>query len=152
MDRNMVEALGTWFAGVATAGSLWLGFTILRSDRKKEERSQASRFLIWSDGIELADGSADGSTDGSHLDYILRVWNTSDMAIFFMRIRGLGNTIHCDTLVDPSSSMLALHPGEQRQYRAPWNPSLGLEGVSVFFRDAAGSRWKYEVYNKTKSS
>jgi hypothetical protein len=38
---DMVEALGTWFAGIATAGSLFLGFTILRSDRKKAEREQA---------------------------------------------------------------------------------------------------------------
>jgi hypothetical protein len=44
---DMVEALGTWFAGVATAGSFWLGFSILRSDRKKEEWSQARRFHIW---------------------------------------------------------------------------------------------------------
>ena len=44
----MVEAIGTWFAGVVTAGSFWLGFTILRSDRKKEERAQASRFVVWS--------------------------------------------------------------------------------------------------------
>lgn len=43
----MLEALGTWFAGVATAGSFWLGFTILRSDRKREERAQAAKIAIY---------------------------------------------------------------------------------------------------------
>jgi hypothetical protein len=35
--------VATWVQGVATAGSLWLGFGILRSDRKREERAQAAK-------------------------------------------------------------------------------------------------------------
>jgi hypothetical protein len=42
----MVEAIGTWFAGIVTAGSLWLGFSILRRDRTKEEREQAEQVVV----------------------------------------------------------------------------------------------------------
>jgi cbb3-type cytochrome oxidase subunit 3 len=48
MDWNMVEAIGTWFAGIFTALALLLGIKIMLDDRKKEERAQAARFLIWS--------------------------------------------------------------------------------------------------------
>jgi hypothetical protein len=41
--------VATWVTGSITAGSLWLGFSILRSDHKKEERAQAQRVLAWSD-------------------------------------------------------------------------------------------------------
>ncbi len=44
----MVEAIGTWFAGVATALALLLGFKIMRDDRKKEERDQAGKVAIFS--------------------------------------------------------------------------------------------------------
>lgn len=48
VDWNMVEAIGTWFAGVATALALLLGFKIMRDDRKKEERDQAGKVAIFS--------------------------------------------------------------------------------------------------------
>jgi len=39
--------VATWFTGIVTAGTFWLGFTILRSDRKKEERLQAFGIVGW---------------------------------------------------------------------------------------------------------
>jgi hypothetical protein len=36
MDWNMVEAIGTWFAGAVTAGTFFLGFAILRSESYEE--------------------------------------------------------------------------------------------------------------------
>ena len=70
----MVEALGTWFAGVVTAGSFWLGFSILRSDRKKEERAQAAKVAILPESFPVK------SEDDWRLR--IRVWNHSDRPIF----------------------------------------------------------------------
>jgi hypothetical protein len=69
----MVEALGTWFAGAVTAGSFWLGFSILRSDRKNEERAQAAKVAI------LPESFPDTSEDDWRLR--IRVWNHSDRPI-----------------------------------------------------------------------
>jgi hypothetical protein len=45
----MLEALGTWFAGVVTAGSLLLGLTILRHDRQRQLVEQAKEIAIRAD-------------------------------------------------------------------------------------------------------
>jgi len=79
---DMVEALGTWFAGVATAGSLFLGFSILRSDRKKEQRSQALRFVYWDEGrLGLRKGYATLTQYEPPFTYRVVVHNTSDQPI-----------------------------------------------------------------------
>jgi hypothetical protein len=70
----MVEALGTWFAGVATAGSFWLGFSILRRDRKKEASEQAQR-VITSSAHSMRAGIDAGE------DITLYVENASDRPI-----------------------------------------------------------------------
>jgi len=70
----MVEALGTWFAGIATAGSLFLGFTILRSDRKKAEREQAEQVVV-SSILSMRAGEDAGD------DMTIHVHNTSPKPI-----------------------------------------------------------------------
>jgi hypothetical protein len=71
---DMVEALGTWFAGIATAGSLFLGFTILRSDRKKAEREQAEQVVV-SSILSMRAGEDAGD------DMTIHVHNTSPKPI-----------------------------------------------------------------------
>jgi hypothetical protein len=39
--------VATWFTGVLTGGSLLLGFSILRNDRRKEERAKVSDIVCW---------------------------------------------------------------------------------------------------------
>jgi hypothetical protein len=36
-----------WISGLATAGSLFLGFTILRGDRRKAEAPEATQVVTW---------------------------------------------------------------------------------------------------------
>jgi hypothetical protein len=82
VDWNMLEALGTWFAGVATAGSFWLGFTTLRSDRKREERAQAAKIAIYFERF-LKDHQREAG-----LQLRVRVWNHSEQPIFRTSLHG----------------------------------------------------------------
>jgi hypothetical protein len=83
----MVEALGTWFAGIATAGSLWLGFSILRRDRKKEAMEQAQRIITSSFHERRLGGSDAGE------DITLYVQNASDRPIRRLTFRATGRPV-----------------------------------------------------------
>jgi hypothetical protein len=75
--------VATWITGILTAGTLWLGFTILRSDRKKEERSQAS--LVYIQSQIYKDSERPELGHQLHIG----VQNDSDRAIFLVGLRGL---------------------------------------------------------------
>lgn len=75
--------VATWFTGIITAGSFWLGFTILRSDRMKEERAQASKVYIQSQ-IYV---DPDNPDRGRQLHIGVR--NDSDRPIYLYGLRGL---------------------------------------------------------------
>ena len=138
---DMVEALGTWFAGVATAGSFWLGFSILRSDRKKEERSLALRFIIWSAVISRAEW------EGPQL--VVSVRNTSDQPIFLPMLIGNPRDVGPGKLF-PSDQTGILEPQLLPGHESEAHVQLGQdyrepEGLLVTFTDAMGREWVHEL-------
>jgi hypothetical protein len=46
-------SVAQWVSGILTAGSLYLGLTILRRDRDKADRLSADAFVVWSDIVIL---------------------------------------------------------------------------------------------------
>jgi hypothetical protein len=138
---DIVEALGTWFAGVATAGSFWLGFSILRSDRKKEERSQALRFLIWSSVISRPEWG------GPQL--VVSVWNRSDQSIFLPMLIGNPRDVGRGKLFPSKQSGVLepqLRPGHESEAHVPLGSDYRVpEGLRVTFSDARGTEWVYEL-------
>jgi hypothetical protein len=133
--------VATWFTGVVTAGSFWLGFTILRSDRKKEERSQASRFLIWS--------FIKGRLEWDGLELVVSVWNTSDQPIFLPMLignpRDVGPGI---SFFSNATGALETHlrPGHESEAHVPIGPDRRPpDGLVVTFTDAMGTEWVHEL-------
>jgi hypothetical protein len=47
LNRMQMGSLAEWVSGLATAGSLFLGFTILRGDRRKGEALEATQVVTW---------------------------------------------------------------------------------------------------------
>ena len=106
----MVEAIGTWFAGIATAGSLWLGFTILRSDRNKEERDQAGKVAVFSKVLFW-----EPSHPEHGLQIQVRVWNNSPLPIIDPALYGIqpGDFMHFEfTTLRSDQPDEVLLPGE----------------------------------------
>jgi hypothetical protein len=124
--------------GFFTAGSLFLGFSILRSDRRRAERAQAAKFLIWY-FIEESEKRPD-----PHL--VVYVWNTSDQPIFLPTITGGLGTGYVFSAHESGGKDMIIGPGEEDQMAFPVNKGYGLpEDLVVSFKDAAGVPWKYEV-------
>jgi hypothetical protein len=133
--------VATWFTGIVTAGSFWLGFTILRSDRKKEEQSQAKRFLVWSSIVERPEW------DGPQL--VVSAWNTSDHPIFLptligdLRDVGSGKLLTSKLVGDLEPH---LRPGVESELRIPVGQyQREPYGLRVTFKDAMGTEWVYEL-------
>jgi hypothetical protein len=137
---DMVEALGTWFAGVATAGSFWLGFSILRSDRKKEEWSQARRFHIWT--LETF------PPDREEAQLAVFVWNTSDQPIFMPMLIGNPRDDAVKLFPSEQTGVLEAHlrPGYESEAHTPMGSDHRVpEGLRVTFTDASGTEWVREL-------
>ena len=65
--------VATWFTGIVTAGSLWIAFLILRSDRKKEESAQARLVAAW---------TTTNLSESGEFTLELAIWNRSSLPIF----------------------------------------------------------------------
>jgi len=42
-----VGSLAEWLTGIGTVGSLYLGFTILKRDRRKADQAEATQVVVW---------------------------------------------------------------------------------------------------------
>jgi hypothetical protein len=147
MDWNKVEAVGTWFAGIATAGSLWLGFTILRSDRKREERSQADKIDIYSQ-------SHWGVDDVKQVD--VRVWNHSDQPIFNTHLHGVlssGDALsfRSKRALNDKQLLGLILPGDSAKLHLKSMNRISTDQLYVTFSDANRVDWKYQVGSRQLS-
>jgi hypothetical protein len=134
--------VATWFTGIVTAGSFWLGFTILRSDRKKEEREQAAKIAI------LPESFPDTSEDDWRLR--IRVWNHSDRPIFHTFLYNYNaDPLAGATLFEVKSRLHnadpVILPGESAELEVKDVDDVTYAGLYVVFSDASGLEWKYRV-------
>lgn len=143
---DMVEALGTWFAGIATAGSLLLGFSILRNDRRKEESDQARRVVVWYEHpLERMPSSA-------VMRSIHYICNRSDAPIFVPRLSDSRGELVSPFFKDVGSGQDVnwLHPD---QIAVSVHESIGpsvhsLSEPIVTFQDDKGRSWRYYVNDR----
>jgi hypothetical protein len=146
-----IEALGTWFGGIATAGSLWLGFMLLRGDRLREVRAQASQVVIYPSVFMRANPEG---TPVDHVTLRLDLWNLSDKLISTAVVHGLD----FDYLVkgthngfifginDPDWITRSLiFPGQTRDLTYREIRETDVMKISVTFEDAKGRIWLYLV-------
>jgi|SRR5829696_7368077 hypothetical protein len=130
----------TWFTGIATAGTLWVGFTVLWFDRRREERSQAAKIAIFSQSFS--------ETEEDDWNLRIRVWNHSDRPIIHTILYGTdpmkGAMLLAvkDRLLDLDPVIL---PGESAELELRDMNEPTYDGLHVVFSDASGVDWKYKV-------
>jgi hypothetical protein len=158
--------VATWVQGIATVGTLWLGLTILRSDRKKAERAQAAQITVWRDTDETWKQSPE--YDSSQTHWVLNVWNTSTQPVTRPFIRFVPYTrrefektenshMDYDRLVKMTpflisaefeDARLSLDPG-QRVHMVVSVQEVLVKKVLLQFNDAAGTQWTKDMSTST---
>jgi hypothetical protein len=133
--------VATWFTGIVTAGSFWLGFTILRSDRKREERSQAS--LLYIQSYIYVDPKKPELGQQLHIG----VQNDSDRAIFLVGLSGLqkGQIERYGTIFDWEVRPRRLQPRDSIPIDYEKVKQTDLNKLNLLFADSNQVGWKYNL-------
>jgi hypothetical protein len=131
----LVGSWADWVSGLATAGSLFLGFTILRGDRRKADQAEATQVVAWF--VNLPDGNVE-----------LTVTNGAERPIVHVSLSlasiGDGGRQDMWRILNVAP---VLHPGESSALRVPFAEFHAnmLYPSFVEFRDSNGVSWRRNV-------
>jgi hypothetical protein len=141
--------VATWFTGIVTAATFWLGFIILRSDRKNEERSQAAKIAIYAAHFLEAAHEEDGWQIDVH------VWNHSDRPIFDAHFHGTYSSgsmlFRVGDRWDEDRPGGTILPGESAKLNFKNTEHIDKSRLYVTFSDANRVEWKYNTMTRKLS-
>jgi hypothetical protein len=135
-----------WAGAILTSGTLFVGFTVLRRDKRTAERVQADKIICWH---EL-----------EHPHVKVTVLNASDQLIFRVRVSILasprkpfvrGGRLHIfeEVQLDPIEPEL---DSDQRLVRVGKVPEdMSFYDAKVIFREIRGWKWRRDVRRETLS-
>ena len=128
--------MADWVSGLATAGSLILGFSILWRDRRKADQAEATQVVTWfvnhpNNTVQLSVTNG-GSRPIVHVAFCLASVDKQQNEAALWRIHNI-------------ASVLA--PGEGSSFQLPFNEfhANTLYPSYVQFRDANGISWRRNV-------
>ena len=128
-----------WVSGLLTAGSLFLGFTILRRDRDKAARSSADAFVTW------VKAKKTDSRDGVRYETTVYGYNAGDLPILDPQVRIRQGGDRPSMARSFGLALNAIGPSVEAQSRF----DLDLPPISsrfiVTFKDAMGQEWARDV-------
>jgi len=132
--------VGTWVQGIATVATFILGFRILLSDRRRQERQQAARVAILHRQLSEADPKA----------WSISVDNHSDLPIYHPK--AYNPTMPESDLPwlsnDPESIRgIVMPPGGSGWFEG-YNAQPPLDDWFVMFQDSARVDWIYDPKNR----
>lgn len=134
MDVASWEALGTWFSGILTAGSLILGFSILRRDRQREERAQAAKVSAWFEGHLFAKKVS--IYVANHSEQVIRV------PVLLLKAPADSDALDQQMPLEPQTVM----PGQVAHYADEYlEAPLAHYKAVVTFTDTAGVAWERDM-------
>jgi hypothetical protein len=125
-----------WVSGIATALTFFLGFTILRRDRKKDESAEATRVVTWF--VNQPGGEVELRITNGAIRPIVNV-------MFILAAIGLeGSNIPAYKVNNVAS---VLEPGESTSLHFPFSEfhANKLYPSRIQFRDANGANWQRNV-------
>jgi hypothetical protein len=136
LDHMQLGSLADWVSGLATAGSLFLGFTILRRDRQKSDAAEATQVVVWF--VNQPDGNVElRITNGASrpiVHVMLHLASTNEQG----RQAALWRLINVAAVLAQGEGMSLTLPFDKFHANMSY-PSY------VQFRDANGVSWRRNV-------
>jgi hypothetical protein len=131
-----IGSLADWVSGAATAGSLFLGFTILRRDRQKSDAAEATQVVTWF--VNQPDGNVELKVTNGAARPIVHV--TFSLAAAHQQGRKAASWIIHDVAA-------VLDSDESASLRFPFSEfhANKIYPSYVRFRDANGEYWRRNV-------
>ncbi|TFD15517.1 hypothetical protein E3T26_06965 [Cryobacterium sp. TMT1-21] len=133
-------SVAQWVSGLLTAGSLYLGLTILRRDRDKADLLSADAFVVWSDTIKIT---------ATVPNYFVTVssFNGGDMPIINPYLMAYSNPGFkpINMLVNRKANDIGvIIEGKERNQISFDSGNVDPETLKLFivFRDARGYEWR----------
>ena len=131
-----IGSLADWVSGLATAGSLFLGFSILLRDRRKDDQAEATQVVTWfvnqPDGTVQLIISNGGSRPIVHVTFCLAGVDDRRKPAALWRILNI-------------APVLASGEGSSLQLPFTEFHANALYPSYVQFRDANGISWRRDV-------
>ena len=131
-----IGSLADWVSGLATAGSLFLGFSILLRDRRKDDQAEATQVVTWfvnqPDSTVQLSVTNGGSRPVVHVMFCLASVDEGKKRAALWRIVNVAPVL-------PS--------GEGRSLQFPFTEfhANALHSSYIQFRDANGISWRRDV-------
>lgn len=131
-----IGSLAEWVSGLATAGSLFLGFSILRRDRQKDDQAEAAQVVTWfinePDGTVQLNVTNGGSRPIVHATFCLASVDEENKRAALWRIINV-------------APVLASGEGRTLPFSFAEFHASTLHSSYIQFRDANGISWRRDV-------
>lgn len=117
-----------WVSAIGTSGSLLMGFTILMRDRRKDERADAQKVVVFRDRVEAGEAR-------------VSVRNMADRPIIQVALLTLRSADEPNSAAEAAFYEWEIEAGGSRSYQVQWP----VDRARLLFHDADGIWWARDL-------